>query len=201
MELNLKIQELRKQKDLTQEELAEILFVSRTAISKWESGRGYPSIDSLKALSAYFAISIDELLSSKELMMAAEEDNRQKNLYICDIVYGLLDCAVVLLLLLPLFSEKTANGFLSVSLIELMDVMWYTKAVYISIIALTVLCGILTLSLKKTDSILWKKAKSILSLGLSVIGCVIFIITAQVYVALFSFLFMLIKGALLIKLR
>ena len=38
MELNLKIQELRKQKGLTQEDLAEILFVSRTAISKWESG-------------------------------------------------------------------------------------------------------------------------------------------------------------------
>ena len=47
MEFHEKLQELRKQKNLTQEELSEILFVSRTAISKWESGRGYPSIDSL----------------------------------------------------------------------------------------------------------------------------------------------------------
>ena len=46
MEFHEKLQELRKQKNLTQEELSEILFVSRTAISKWESGRGYPSIDS-----------------------------------------------------------------------------------------------------------------------------------------------------------
>ena len=44
MEFHEKLQELRKQKNLTQEELSEILFVSRTAISKWESGRGYPSI-------------------------------------------------------------------------------------------------------------------------------------------------------------
>ena len=36
---------------LTQEELAEALYVSRTAISKWESGRGYPNIESLKAIS------------------------------------------------------------------------------------------------------------------------------------------------------
>jgi len=38
MEFHEKLQELRKQKNLTQEELSEILFVSRTAISKWESG-------------------------------------------------------------------------------------------------------------------------------------------------------------------
>ena len=49
MEFREKLQELRKQRGLTQEELAEKLFVSRTAISKWESGRGYPNIDSLKA--------------------------------------------------------------------------------------------------------------------------------------------------------
>ena len=48
MEFHEKLQELRKKKGLTQEELAEMLFVSRTAVSKWETGRGYPSIDSLK---------------------------------------------------------------------------------------------------------------------------------------------------------
>ena len=53
MEFNEKLQELRKNKNLTQEQLAEMLFVSRTAISKWESGRGYPSIDSLKEISSF----------------------------------------------------------------------------------------------------------------------------------------------------
>ena len=53
MEFNEKLQELRKNKGLTQEELAEALYVSRTAISKWESGRGYPSIDSLKEIAKY----------------------------------------------------------------------------------------------------------------------------------------------------
>ena len=53
MEFNEKLQELRKNKNLTQEQLAEMLFVSRTAISKWESGRGYPSIASLKEISNF----------------------------------------------------------------------------------------------------------------------------------------------------
>ena len=199
MELNLKIQELRKQKGLTQEELAEILYVSRTAISKWESGRGYPSIDSLKAISEYFAISIDDLLSGKELILAAEQDNRQKISRIQDIVFGLLDLAAVLFLLLPMFSQKVGNGFISVSLIGLTDIMWYTKAVYIAIVVLSVLCGVLTLALQNSDSLLWKKARRGCSITLSVMGCLIFIITSQIYAAIFSFLFMLINGILLIK--
>ena len=56
MELYEKLQQLRKEKGWTQEELAELLYVSRTAISKWESGRGYPSIDSLKAISKLLAL-------------------------------------------------------------------------------------------------------------------------------------------------
>ena len=54
MEFNEKLQELRKNKGLTQEELAQILYVSRTAISKWESGCGFPNIESLKSISKYF---------------------------------------------------------------------------------------------------------------------------------------------------
>ncbi|MBQ2681880.1 MAG: helix-turn-helix transcriptional regulator, partial [Eggerthellaceae bacterium] len=51
MEFSEKLQELRKARSLTQEQLAEALYVSRTAVSKWESGRGYPSIDSLREVS------------------------------------------------------------------------------------------------------------------------------------------------------
>ncbi len=58
MGFNEKFQQLRKQNNLTQEQLAEQLFVSRTAISKWESGKGYPNIESLKNISklAFFSV-------------------------------------------------------------------------------------------------------------------------------------------------
>ena len=109
MELHEKLQELRKQKGLTQEELAEILFVSRTAISKWESGRGYPNIDSLKAISKFFSVSIDELLSGEELLTIAEADTKAKETHFRDLIFGLLDCGMALLLFLPLFGQQ-ADG-------------------------------------------------------------------------------------------
>ena len=82
-----KLLELRKQKGLTQEELAEALYVSRTAVSKWESGRGYPSIESLKRISKVFSVTIDELLSSNEILSIAEEDNKRKEKNLRSLVF------------------------------------------------------------------------------------------------------------------
>ena len=85
MEFNEKLQDLRKQKGLTQEKLAEYLYVSRTAISKWESGRGFPNIESLKAISKFFSVSLDELLSGEEILAIAEKDHKEKERTIRDL--------------------------------------------------------------------------------------------------------------------
>ena len=74
--MNLRIGEnlkrLRREKDLTQEELAAHLGVSFQAISKWERGESYPDITILPALSNYFKISIDELVGMEEIKRAEE---------------------------------------------------------------------------------------------------------------------------------
>lgn len=62
MEFHEKLQELRKSRGLTQEELAEALFVSRTAISKWESGASDPSTSNLLTLAKLFNTTAEELL-------------------------------------------------------------------------------------------------------------------------------------------
>ena len=77
MEFNEKLQQLRKNKGLTQEELAQAIYVSRTAVSKWESGRGYPNIDSLKELAKFFSVTVDELLSPDEIITAAENEKQE----------------------------------------------------------------------------------------------------------------------------
>ena len=106
MEFGEKLQELRKNKDMTQEELAEALYVSRTAISKWESGRGYPSIDSLKEISRFFSVSIDELLSAEKMVSIAEKENRDNIRYICDMLLGIIDVLAMIMIILPIYGES-----------------------------------------------------------------------------------------------
>ena len=91
MEFNEKLQHLRKENNMTQEQLAERLYVSRAAVSKWESGKGYPNIESLKAISKLFSVSIDDLLSGDELLTLAETENRTNINTIYGLIFGILD--------------------------------------------------------------------------------------------------------------
>lgn len=67
MKFSEKLKKLRKDNNITQEELADKLFVTRTAISKWETDSGYPSIESLKMLANFFQTTIDELISDEDI--------------------------------------------------------------------------------------------------------------------------------------
>ena len=199
MEFHEKLQELRKQKGLTQEELAEALYVSRTAISKWESGRGYPSIDSLKAISGFFSVTIDALLSGDEVLTIAEEDRRQKETHFRDLVFGLLDCSTALLFVLPFFGQKAGNTVHAVSLLSLTAIEPYLKSAYLAaVIAMTAL-GVLILALQNCRYTLWVQHKHKLSLLLNTAGILLFMSSLQPYAAVFLFIFLAIKGLLLIK--
>ena len=199
MEFNEKLQELRKQKGLTQEELAELLYVSRTAISKWESGRGFPNIESLKAISKFFSVSLDKLLSGEEILTIAENDHKQKERTLRDLIFGLLDCGMALLLFLPFFGQKADGVIREVSLLSLSGVQQYLKAAYIAFVSIMVVLGIMTLALQNCRQRLWTQSKSVLSLALSAAGVCLFIISQQPYAAVFVFVFLIIKALMLIK--
>jgi transcriptional regulator with XRE-family HTH domain len=72
MSFGKNLQRLRKEKGMSQESLAEILEVSRQAISKWESGAAYPEIEKLIALSDLFGVSIDYLIKGNKPNGAAD---------------------------------------------------------------------------------------------------------------------------------
>ena len=148
MEFHVKLQELRKKKGITQEELAQTLFVSRTAISKWESGRGYPNIDSLKAIARFYRITIDQLLSGDELLAIAEEDTKQKEKHFRDLVFGSLDCSIAMFFFLPFFWQEASGIIQEVSLLSLTQISPYLRTAYfLAVIGSTVL-GVLTLALQ-----------------------------------------------------
>jgi transcriptional regulator with XRE-family HTH domain len=66
MELKEKIQILRKDKNLSQEKLADMLNISRQAVQKWEIGETFPDIENLVSLSKIFGVSLDKLLKDEE---------------------------------------------------------------------------------------------------------------------------------------
>ena len=199
MEFNEKLQDLRKNKGLTQEELAETLYVSRTAISKWESGRGYPSIDSLKEIAKYFSVTIDELLSSDEVLSIAEEDNKQKEKHFRSLVFGLLDISVLMFFFLPFFGQK-ANGVIQeVSLLSLNEITTYLKTAYYAIVISIVIYGILILAFQNCQKVFWANNREKISLILNVAAVLLFIISSQVYAGAFLFIFLVIKALMLIK--
>ena len=199
MTLGEKLKKLRTDKNLTQEELAEILFVSRTAISKWESGRGFPNIESLKAISKYFSVSLDELLSGEEILAIAENDNKQKERTLRDLIFGLLDCGMALLLFLPFFGQKADGVIREVSLIALSNIQTYLKTAYIAFVGIMIVLGVMMLALQNCCQRLWTQSKSVLSLSLSAGGVCLFIISQQPYAAVFVFAFLIIKTLMLIK--
>ena len=199
MEFNEKLQELRKQRGLTQEELAEKLYVSRTAISKWESGRGYPNIESLKAIAKFFEVTVDELLSTDEILTIAEEDNKQKEKHFCDLIYGLLDLSIIMLLFLPFFAEKADGIIRSVSLIDLDSVQPYLKIAYFAVVISMIIMGILILALQNCQCVAWTKSKTTISLILGAITVLLFMISSQPYAAVFAFALLVIKVLTLIK--
>ena len=199
MEFNEKLQELRKQKGLTQEELATSLYVSRTAISKWESGRGYPNIESLKAIAKFFSVTIDELLSTDEVLTIAEEDGKQKEKHFRDLIYGLLDICIALLLFLPFFAEDADGIIQSVSLIALGGVQTYLKIAYLVVVITMTVMGVLTLTLQNCQVSVWVKNKTMVSLMLGAILVLLLMISSQPYAAVFAFVLLTIKALMLIK--
>lgn len=88
MTFGQKLKKLRNDNSMTQEQLADLIFVTRTAVSKWETDNGYPGIDSLKAISNLFGISIDELISDADIENKKLLDEKiVKRMYFIAIVF------------------------------------------------------------------------------------------------------------------
>jgi transcriptional regulator with XRE-family HTH domain len=201
MEFNEKLHRLRKERGITQEELASALYVSRTAVSKWESGRGYPSIESLRAIAKYFSVSLDDLLSADEAVSIAEEDGKGKKARICDMIFATLDTLHALFIFMPIFAERTEGVVRSVSLLSTDAPPLYLRVLYFSVIAAAVIFGILSFAFQNIDARIWERSKAPISLALSSLLLILFIAALHPYAACLSLLYLIIKSASLYLLK
>lgn len=192
MEFKNKLQELRKQSNMTQEDLAKRLFVSRTAVSKWESGKGYPSIESLQRLSVVFSISIDELLSSNELLTMSECENKLNILKLKSIVYGILDMIFIIFIFLPLYSDSSGEYVRAVNLLNSTDISYTVRIGYIIIFIVMTLLGICEMAVIGFSQNKIKRL-GIVSIVIHSITVVFLVLIRQPYITLLAFLTLIIK--------
>ena len=196
MELNEKLQQLRKAKGLTQEELAEALYVSRTAVSKWESGRGLPGIESLKQISAFFSVSIDDLLSAEKVLCLAEQESKARQRNRIAFWIGMLDLGALLPALLPLYPKVVGQTVCAVTLLTYANVR--NRFICFVLFLLLILAGAAEITfacLKKQNTFRFTAAGSLLLSAASVL----FLIAARIsYAAAIVFLLFVFKVVLLL---
>lgn len=199
MEFNEKLKELRKQHNMTQEQLAEKLYVSRTAISKWESGKGYPNIESLKNISKIFSVSIDDLLSNNELLQVAESENKSNISKLSSLIFGILDLMALAYIFLPFYGQEIDGYIYSVNLLQYTDAPISIRIIYYTLIISMSLLGATEIILQ----FFYDKKKFIILKSVSItwhsLSIIFFAASSQPYVTIFLFLFLMPKMALLIK--
>ena len=199
MDFNEKLQSLRKSKGLTQEELADALFVSRTAISKWESGRGYPSIDSLKDISKFFSVSIDDLLSGEKLLSLAEKENKSNIRNICDLLFGIVDLCSFILVVLPLY-PNTIDGFVySVNLLNYTQTTTLNITICWIMFMSLVIIGAVKVILARIKAEKCSKILMEISIAISILIVLFLAITREVYAVIVVFLLLIIKGVIFLR--
>lgn len=114
MNFSEKLKELRKQNNLTQENLANEILVSRTLITKYESGAVYPTEENLKRLADYFAVTSSELMSDEEKITSSVKASLKPLWISLAILSVIISLTFVFLTVLPVFGYVyTDSGFSS----------------------------------------------------------------------------------------
>lgn len=195
MKLSETLQELRRAHGLTQEELAARLFVSRTAVSKWESGRGYPNLASLLDLAALFGVTVDALLSGGELVTAATAEQRMREGRTRARLLGALDLLLTVLFFLPILAERGGAALTTASLLSL-SAPPYLRVLYLLLVGGSVALGALLFSLSRLR-LAWTWGCR-LSLLASALGALLFSVGLQPYAAALCLLLLSVKGLILL---
>lgn len=118
------IAKLRKEHQLTQNDLADLLQVTNKAISRWETGEGYPDVSSLVKLASILNVSVDELLTGKsaETIKSSKSKWRFENTSL--IIQALISTSIILFVALTYITFNVWIGFLGFAIPSIIGVVW-----------------------------------------------------------------------------
>ena len=180
MKFSEKLKKLRTEHNITQEELAEKVHVSRVAVSKWETDRGYPNLDSLQLIARTFDVTVDDLLSSSDIISIAR---KEKTGFV-----SILNILAFVLLILPVFRSVLPTG----------DIVstWIFNVNYSSVFPFILNIGSILASVSAGFyNMLSKKdfrTKTVLSCSAFALMILCFILTLQPYPAVFALVLLLV---------
>ena len=164
-----------------------------------ETGRGTPSIDSLKAIAEFFSVTIDELLSGEKLISIAEKENKLSIERMCHLLFGAVDICWLLLAVLPLYPNETEGYVYSVSLFDYTQTTALNLAVCWALFSALVIMGVTNIVLTKLKLRNAVRILTEVSLGLNLAAVLFLVVTREAYAATLAILFLIIKGMLLVK--
>lgn len=197
MEFKDKLQNLRKQMNMTQEQLASLLYISRTAVSKWETGKGYPNLDSLKEISKLFNVTINDLLSTEEIVVATDLEKKQMNQQYTIYIFIMLNFFSALLAFVPIFSNYVNDVYVFVNLFNydsFIDIKLILSGFFI-LAFIFIFLHIIVLYYRKS---LTRHVLMIDSIFF-IFWTLFTILNRQPYLGSFIFLFLIVKIILIIK--
>ena len=192
MELPEKIQKLRKDRGLTQEQFAELLFVSRTAVSKWETGRGMPSMESLQMIAKVGGVTLDALLRAEEVVTVAENESKERINRFASVIDGIINLTAVLGLLLPLYKAEAGGMYYAVPLYRFEG--RFALLYWVFPLAMAV-CGIAQILVNRSEWERMKKTMFLVGGGLHIGAVFLLILSGQPYPAALFFALLLAKFA------
>jgi transcriptional regulator with XRE-family HTH domain len=193
MEFNEKLQMLRKNAQLTQEQLAEKIHISRTAVSKWESGRGFPNIQALQNLSKVFDVPVDSLLSSDEILDLAKKDTILQVSKMISLIFGLLDIVQIMFIFLPLYGQQDGAFVRMVNLLEKKDIS-YIRTIYLLSFSLLITCGITGIIIRFSNRIRLHRLARLGSFALHILVVIFSIMNREPYVNFLLFFLLIMKA-------
>lgn len=127
MELNNQIKKYRASMNLSQEELAEKVYVTRQTVSNWETGKSYPDIHSLLLLSSLFDISLDQLIKGDiDIMKKEINETEVKRLNHYGVIFSIL-FVVSLILFVPLAMLWKVYGIIIWGVLYAVTLVWGLK--------------------------------------------------------------------------